>query len=248
MDISRLYYNRQGTDSGVKRSTSARSGQTAAAGASASGKQTGVIPGSDSTGRSPSLDTITISKRLETTEAAEAAEASETEKAAETTEATESQSKEAEQSATDKRLEDKLDRLTDMVNYLEQMDSAQQQADAAAEEYGNMGKCLEISRRIMKGDRVPIKDVKFLQEKQPKLYKMAIMLKKTSKHPKKHKSLLEKEKDEGRDSSLTDEMKTQLRDLSETMSGTGAESSGSSDSGESSESEGGEAAGEVVEG
>lgn len=73
------------------------------------------------------------------------------------------------------------------------------QLEAAAESgdspYDELTKCLEIASRIMKGDKVPQADIRFLAEKQPELYSSAIFMKQNSDNPKRHKSLLEDEKD-----------------------------------------------------
>lgn len=60
----------------------------------------------------------------------------------------------------------------------------------------DLAKCMKIARRIMHGDRVPLKDHKFLAEKFPELYKNSLMFKQQNPEPKKYKSVLSKEDEE----------------------------------------------------
>lgn len=60
----------------------------------------------------------------------------------------------------------------------------------------DLAKCMKIARRIMHGDRVPLKDHKFLAEKFPELYKNSLMFKQHNPKPKKYKSVLSKEDEE----------------------------------------------------
>lgn len=57
----------------------------------------------------------------------------------------------------------------------------------------NMSKCFKIAARISNGDKVPLKDMKFLRENAPELYKNALLFKKHNPEPKKYKSCLDKE-------------------------------------------------------
>lgn len=57
----------------------------------------------------------------------------------------------------------------------------------------NMSKCFKIAARIGNGDKVPLKDIKFLRENAPELYKNALLFKKHNPEPKKYKSCLDKE-------------------------------------------------------
>lgn len=96
---------------------------------------------------------------------------------------------------------------TDKNNQEEQRSSAYAQLEAMrkqmeeSEDNNNKGimdlaKCMKIARRIQNGDRVPLKDMKFLAEKYPELYKNSILLKKNNPEPKKYKSVLDKEDEE----------------------------------------------------
>ena len=60
----------------------------------------------------------------------------------------------------------------------------------------NMQKCYKIAARIGNGDKVPLKDLKFLRENAPELYKNALLFKKHNPEPKKYKSCLDKEDEE----------------------------------------------------
>lgn len=57
-------------------------------------------------------------------------------------------------------------------------------------------KCLLISLRIINGDEVPQKDKNFLMENKPEMYGNAILLRRINSEPKKHKSLLEDDKED----------------------------------------------------
>ena len=60
----------------------------------------------------------------------------------------------------------------------------------------NMSKCYKIAGRIGNGHKVPLKDLKYLKENAPELYKNALMFKKHNPEPKKYKSCLDKEDEE----------------------------------------------------
>lgn len=60
----------------------------------------------------------------------------------------------------------------------------------------DLSKCLTIARRIMNGDRVTLKDRKFLQEKFPDLHKNAMLFRRPNPKPKKYDSITEEEEDD----------------------------------------------------
>lgn len=60
----------------------------------------------------------------------------------------------------------------------------------------DLAKCMKIANRIMHGDKVPLKDRKFLAEKFPDLFRNAIMFQKHNPEPKKYKSVLDKDDEE----------------------------------------------------
>ncbi|WP_167957432.1 hypothetical protein [Anaerosporobacter faecicola] len=106
----------------------------------------------------------------------------------------------------------------------------------AAKGVEDMGKMMEIARRIARGDKVPIKDEKKLMEYNSKLYqtaKAAAMLNMNKKH-KKYKSMFDEENDEEqakkiRDLDREDGADLSLDGVSETDSSTSAEESTSTE-------------------
>lgn len=82
--------------------------------------------------------------------------------------------------------------------YQQQLEAAKESAKAMGEGMDDLGKILEISRRISKGDKVPASDEKKLMEYDSGLYmaaKAAAMLHANEKH-KEHSSLFEEEEDD----------------------------------------------------
>ncbi len=62
---------------------------------------------------------------------------------------------------------------------------------------------MKIARRIQNGDKVPLKDIKFLAKKEPKLYMMAMTFKRNDNpKPKKYKTVLEKKDSESDDARM----------------------------------------------
>lgn len=74
-----------------------------------------------------------------------------------------------------------------------QLESAKEQSEAIEDSFSTFSKCMTIAHRITKGDRVPMKDMKYLAEHEPDLYKQAIMMRQPNPKPKEHKSVLEEE-------------------------------------------------------
>lgn len=60
----------------------------------------------------------------------------------------------------------------------------------------NMSKCFRIASRISNGDKVPLKDIKYLRENAPELLNSALLFKKPNPEPKKYKTCLDKEDEE----------------------------------------------------
>ena len=54
-------------------------------------------------------------------------------------------------------------------------------------------KCFKIYLRMIKGDKVPLKDKNYLMKHEPKLYTNALLFKKEKDKPKKHESLVKDE-------------------------------------------------------
>jgi len=86
-----------------------------------------------------------------------------------------------------------------------QVKNAQKQAEGMAEMFEVKRKCLLIAMRIMKGDKVPDKDHRYLAKNEPELYARAIMMKRYKEKPVKHKRVSEDEK-ESEDTSDVDEV------------------------------------------
>ena len=80
---------------------------------------------------------------------------------------------------------------SELAQMLEQL---RESSDPSNNPYMDKIKCLQIALRIINGDRVPIKDRKFLMEKEPEMYSQAILLSRKNDKPKKYKSLLDDEK------------------------------------------------------
>ena len=88
---------------------------------------------------------------------------------------------------------DWLDETAYIREMLKRMDEA---ADKRKnDEFDKYAKCLKIAMRIMNGDKVPIKDVKYLAENQPEMYMKAQLLKRVNPEPKKYKSVLDDDDD-----------------------------------------------------
>lgn len=85
-----------------------------------------------------------------------------------------------------------------------QLQSSKEQSEAMEKSFDAMGKCLLIAMRITRGDIVPMKDMKFLMENDPELYKQSILLRQPNDDPEKHKSVLEDE-DESTDEAASSE-------------------------------------------
>lgn len=79
----------------------------------------------------------------------------------------------------------------------QQMENAKKSAEGKGKAYDDMGKLMEIARRIAKGDKVPPKDEKKLMEFSFELYQTAKMSASMhqNKKRKEHKSLFEDEDD-----------------------------------------------------
>lgn len=80
----------------------------------------------------------------------------------------------------------------------EQLKNSNEQAEAAGDSFEAFSKCLTIAQRITRGDIVPLKDIKYLMEHEPDLYKQAILMRRPNDDPEKHDSVLEDEDEEAR--------------------------------------------------
>lgn len=83
-------------------------------------------------------------------------------------------------------------------SYQEQLEAAKESAEAAGEGFEDMGRALEIARRMMHGDHVPASDEKFLMDYNRDIYMGAKNMQALAKNddPKDYDSILEDEEEE----------------------------------------------------
>lgn len=106
----------------------------------------------------------------------------------------EAQQKQQEQAQKKAEEEAKQKQLANEKAMLEmQLESAKEQSEAIEDRFSTFSKCMTIAHRITKGDKVPLKDMKFLMENEPDLYKQAILMRQPNPKPKEHKSVLEED-------------------------------------------------------
>lgn len=109
--------------------------------------------------------------------------------------------------------------------YLQQLEDQKDSAKAAGKAMEDMGKLMEIARRIAKGDKVPAKDEQKLMEYSNDLYqaaKMSAMLNRNKK-PKKHKTLFEEEENKDK----CEKLRTLEKEAVQGDSGSSGEDDGS---------------------
>ncbi len=106
----------------------------------------------------------------------------------------EAQQKQQEEAQKKAEEEAKQKQLANEKAMLEmQLESAKEQGEAIEDSFSTFSKCMTIAHRITKGDKVPLKDMKYLMEHEPDLYKQAILMRQPNPKPKEHKSVLEEE-------------------------------------------------------
>lgn len=76
----------------------------------------------------------------------------------------------------------------------EEAKSSKSELDALEEGLKSMKRCMEIARRIMRGDKVPPEDERYLMENDPNGFKLAMAMRTTKKKPKKWESVLKDDK------------------------------------------------------
>lgn len=96
-------------------------------------------------------------------------------------------------------IQEKREREAEKSMLEKELENSDKQADAIGDSIETFSKCMKIASRIAKGDIVPPKDLKYLAEHEPDLYKQAIIMRVPNDKPKKHKSIVEDE-DEKADS------------------------------------------------
>ena len=90
-----------------------------------------------------------------------------------------------------------MDKLMEQWAAVSNMESAKQQGEAMEEYYEDMGKIMEVARRIMKGGIVPADDEKKLMEYSMELYQAAKNMGALAKEREEYDTLWEEEKEEG---------------------------------------------------
>lgn len=73
--------------------------------------------------------------------------------------------------------------------------AAQEQAEAQAEAFKVLMRCIKIAGRIISGDIVPSEDEQYLLENEPKMYQMAVAARTPKEDPEEWDSVLEDEED-----------------------------------------------------
>ena len=91
------------------------------------------------------------------------------------------------ESLSDKKLQERewqealRKKLESRSDILDQLDDANETADAAGESLRVMGRCMKIASNIMSGKKVPDKDIQYLMEHDAKLYQMALSMRRPPK-------------------------------------------------------------------
>jgi len=90
-----------------------------------------------------------------------------------------------------------MDKLMEQWAAVSNMESAKQQGEAMEEYYEDMGKIMEVARRLMKGGIVPAEDEKKLMEYSMELYQAAKNMGALAKEREEYDTLWEEEPKEG---------------------------------------------------
>lgn len=80
---------------------------------------------------------------------------------------------------------------------LETKQKGDSELDALTKALKTMEKCQKIAARIIKGDKVPPQDERYLMENDPDGYKLALACRQPKEKPKEWKSVLDEEEQEG---------------------------------------------------
>ena len=105
------------------------------------------------------------------------------------------------------------------------------EADMLGEQLKVMQRCQKIAARIMRGDKVPPEDERYLMENDPDGYKLALAMRTPKKKPKEWDSVLEEEKEKTSETSGEEETASSC-EASGGASDTGGAAGGAADSGE----------------
>lgn len=92
--------------------------------------------------------------------------------------------------AAQEREQKKQDRIGGM---LDAMDTQKRQLDSMEKKLDTMNKCQKIAAAVMRGDRVPPEDLRYLMEHDKEGYKMAMAMRRPKKDPKDVESVLDEE-------------------------------------------------------
>lgn len=77
--------------------------------------------------------------------------------------------------------------------WLDAMETQKKQLDSMEDKLDMMDKCQKIAAAIMRGDRVPPEDLRYLMEHDKEGYKLALALRREKKDPEKVESVLDEE-------------------------------------------------------
>lgn len=113
---------------------------------------------------------------------------------------------------------------------MEEEESGNSEFDAMEEGLKAMRRCQEIARRIMRGDKVPPEDERYLMENDPDGFKLAMAMRTPKKKPKEWESVL---KDDGKKSESSGSGGEEAAPTAEASGG--ASEGGTSDTGGSAE-------------
>ena len=89
------------------------------------------------------------------------------------------------------RKEEKKPFIWDMMDGCEETGNSE--ADALGEQMKTMERCHKIAARIMRGDKVPPQDERYLMLNDPEGYKLVLAMRAPKRNPKKWESVLEEE-------------------------------------------------------
>lgn len=120
------------------------------------------------------------------------------------------------------RQEPKQPAIWDIVDSVTGEDGGE--ADALGEQLKTVERCQKIASRIMRGDKVPPEDERYLMEHDPEGYKLALAMRRHKKDPKEWESVLEEEEKTSESSGETSEVSS-CEGAGE-ASGTGGDSGG----------------------
>lgn len=87
-------------------------------------------------------------------------------------------------------------KMADYADLSQQLEDADDTADAQSESLRVMNRCMKIASNIMSGKRVPPKDLKYLMEHDSKMYQMAMAMRRPSKDDEKCDPVIKDDEEE----------------------------------------------------